>query len=47
MHPAERPNYAWAQLMPRSFGIDVLVDRRSNQGSGRPAALIKFQRDPP
>jgi len=25
MHPAERPNYAWAQLMQRSFGIDVLL----------------------
>jgi hypothetical protein len=25
VHPAERPNYAWAQLMQRSFGIDVLL----------------------
>jgi hypothetical protein len=24
VHPAERPNYAWAELMQRSFGIDVL-----------------------
>jgi len=25
LRPAERPNYAWAQLMQRSFGIDVLL----------------------